>query len=101
MANASLSYGKTGGPYLVFPLSPCLPCLPPSSIPYVQYTVTATPVNGGAPVTLTVSSPSATLSGLAPGTQYRVTVAGKLANGQSSAASPPVLMTMPASGWVP
>ena len=67
----------------------------------LQYTVTATPVNGGPPVTLTVSSPSATLSGLLPGSQYRVTATGKLANGQNSAASPAVIMTMPATGWGP
>ena len=35
----------------------------------LQYTFTATPVNGGPPVTITVNSPSATMTGLTPGTQ--------------------------------
>ena len=66
----------------------------------LQYTITATPVGGGAPVKLTVSSPSATLTGLAPGTQYRVTATGTSDAGQTSAASSAVLMTTPAAGWV-
>ena len=42
---------------------------PPQGVTFTQYTFTATPLNGGAPVVVTSSIPTATFTGLRPATQ--------------------------------
>ena len=63
------------------------------------YTVTATPVGGGSPVTVTCATPDCQLTGLAPGTTYTVAVSGiTTATGLPTPPSPSATIITPAAG---
>ena len=62
------------------------------------YNVTAVPVGGGSPITVTCATPDCTLTGLAPGTTYEVTATGTSPSGAPTPASPPQTVTTPAAG---
>ena len=71
----------------------------PSANSTGPYTVTATPVGGGSPVTATCPTPACTLPSLTPGTTYDVTVTGiNPATGTVTPASPAGSVTTPAAG---
>ena len=60
------------------------------------YTLVATPIGGGQPITVTCSMPyDCSLTGLAPGTTYDVTATATTASGQPTAASAPTTITVP------
>jgi len=65
---------------------------------HLQYTFTAVPADGGAPVVVTSSSPNAVLTGLKPATQYSVTVTGTRPDGTVSAPSNAITFVTPAAG---
>ena len=70
----------------------------PSAIVTGPYNVTAVPVGGGSPITVTCATPDCTLTGLAPGTTYEVTATGTSPSGAPTPASPPQTVTTPAAG---
>ena len=62
------------------------------------YTLTATPVGGGSPVSVICPTPDCSLTGLAPGTAYAVTVTGTDAtSGLPTPPSPAATLTTPAA----
>ena len=62
------------------------------------YTVTAVPVGGGSPITVTCPTADCSLTGLAPGTTYAVTVTGTDGNGKPTAPSAVDTVTTPKPG---
>ena len=62
------------------------------------YTVTATPIGGGSPITVTCATPDCPVTGLAPGTTYEVTATGTGPSGAPTPVSPPETVTTPAAG---
>ena len=83
-------------------LPPTLPahlcCLPAYSAIRcrLQYTFTATPLNGGAPVVVTSPTPEASFTGLESGTQYEVSVTATLPNGSATPISNMLSFVTPA-----
>jgi len=64
------------------------------------YTVTATPIGGGSPTAATCGVPyDCSLTGLTPGTTYKVTATASTASGPTPA-SPPTTIAMPAARFV-
>ena len=62
------------------------------------YTLTATPIGGGTPISVTCAVPyDCVLTGLAPGTTYDVTATATAASGQRTPASAPTTLTTPAA----
>ena len=65
------------------------------------YTLTATPIGGGQPITVTCSVPyDCSLTGLAPGTPYEVSATATTASGFTTPASAPTTITTPAARFV-
>ena len=62
------------------------------------YTITAVPVAGGKPITVTCLTLACTLGGLSPGTAYSVSAVGTLADGSTSPASPAQTVATPPMG---
>ena len=62
----------------------------------LQYTFTATPVNGGPPVVVTSTTPEANFTGLEPATQYEVTVTATAPDGTTTPASNTISFVTPA-----
>ena len=63
------------------------------------YTLTAVPVGGGTPITVTCATPDCTLTGLSPGTAYSVTAVGTdAATGKPTPASPAFTVVTPSAG---
>ena len=70
-------------------------CLP--GLPGLQYTFTATPLNGGTPVVVTSKTPEANFTSLEPATQYEVTVTGTRPDNTTSPASNAISFVTPAA----
>lgn len=62
------------------------------------YSLTATPVSGGAPLTVACPTTACTLTGLAPGTTYSVTATATDGAGGATPASAPVSVSTPPAG---
>jgi hypothetical protein len=62
------------------------------------YNVTAVPVGGGSPITVTCATPDCALTGLQPGTTYAVTTTGTSSSGAATPASTVTAVTTPAAG---
>lgn len=79
------------------PTTALLSANPPSmGGPFASYTFTATPVGGGAPVTVTcLTMKNCPMPGLTPGAVYDVTVAATTAAGTTTPPSAPMQMAMP------
>ena len=76
---------------------PGLPSLPARAATLcLQYTFTATPLNGGPPVVVTSSTPEANFTGLEPATQYEVTTTATRPDGTTTPASNPITFVTPA-----
>ena len=67
--------------------------VPTSGGPWTTYTFTATPVGGGAPVTVTSTTSNADFTGLKPGTQYIVDVVATGPKGDSPTSNTLELIT--------
>jgi len=71
----------------------------PPSLPslLLQYIFTITPANGGPSITLKSPTPNIPLTGLAPSTQYKVTVVGlKVGGGYTPPSNTLSFVTAPA-----
>lgn len=67
--------------------------VPPGTSP-ASYTLTAVPVNGGAPVSTTGSSSPLTVTGLQGGTQYRIVIVYTDTDGKTSPPSAPSVISV-------
>ena len=68
--------------------------VPPGSSP-TSYTLTAVPVNGGAPISITGNSSPLDVTGLQGGTQYRIVIVYTDTDGKTSPPSAPYVINVP------
>ncbi|KAL4448135.1 hypothetical protein ABPG75_005354 [Micractinium tetrahymenae] len=72
--------------------------VPPPAVTITQYTFTVVALNGGANLTFTSATPDVDFTGLAPATQYEVSVVGTKSTGGPTSRSNTLTFVTPAAG---